>query len=346
MVVGVALEAWDPSDPDGQVLIFVNRGFHDSDLFITATGNISVIEEQDELTQLSRFTIRKDDEEVKRVGLFSDVFTASLSAGLIDAREIRVNGVNILDLINTVGDQAASPAATSELSGILDEVNGLKDLSLKAQSDIEQLKNTQAQIASETAFLRDILENGSGSVLGASDSASLDQAIANLDISGSAIVGDDLTVLGRTTLSDLGVTGSLTAGIIGIDGLKGEINTVGEALKIQSLSAAPVDFMDGKVVIETTGNIITKGTIKAKKLLIDEADAAEKSVGEGTIEAGETTVVIETAAVSSSSKVFLTPTSDIDVPLVVSSTSAGNSFTVKISKSQAADTKFNWFIVN
>lgn len=78
-----------------------------------------------------------------------------------------------------------------------------------------------------------------------------------------ATVSNTFAVLGRTTLSDVGITGKITAGLMSIDGLDAEgfasINTSSGPLKFQSNGFNGVDFMNGKVAIDPNGNLEVNG---------------------------------------------------------------------------------------
>lgn len=78
-----------------------------------------------------------------------------------------------------------------------------------------------------------------------------------------ATVSNSLAVLGRTTLSDVGITGKLTIGLLAITGLNdsgtASINTSSGPLKFQSDGFYGVDFMNGKVAIDPNGNLEVNG---------------------------------------------------------------------------------------
>src|SRR5258706_393940 len=82
----------------------------------------------------------------------------------------------------------------------------------------------------------------------------------------------------------------LIAGLLGIDGLGGSIETVAQPLKLQPNAAANIELENKHVVIATNGDITTTGVIKADKINIDTTDTAAASVGQGTISAGTTNV--------------------------------------------------------
>ncbi len=78
-----------------------------------------------------------------------------------------------------------------------------------------------------------------------------------------ATVSNTLSVLGRTTLSDVGITGKVTVGLMNINGLDDEgtatINTASGPLRIQSDGFNGVEFVNGKVAIDTQGNLEVNG---------------------------------------------------------------------------------------
>jgi len=213
------------------------------------------------------------------------------------------------------------------------------------------------RLASDEAML-DLLASGSAlltqnpATFSASSAAelNLDQLTAN-----SAIVNNDLSVLGKTTVADLGVTGHITVGLLGIDGLAQDngsgnsfasINTSSGPLKIQSFGLSGVDFENGKLTIATDGSLTTQGEVTATKYNVDTSAVAGASLGTATLQAGDTSVVINTAAVTAKSAIFVTPKTKTDQPLSVTTQTAGKSFKVEITTPASQDIKFNWWIVN
>lgn len=102
--------------------------------------------------------------------------------------------------------------------------------------------------------------------------------------------------------------------------------------------------MDGNLVIDTQGNLITKGEITAKKYNVDESDALSASAGEGLIKSGGLFTLIETTAASDSSRIFVSP-KETAVSLAISEQKKG-SFKVIIEKILSKDLKFSWWVIN
>lgn len=140
---------------------------------------------------------------------------------------------------------------------------------------------------------------------------------------------DNLTIGGKTTVNDLGVTGKITAGLLSLDGLDSSIT---------SLSDIKFNLPAGKVEIDRNGNL------KIQKLLIDENS---DSIGSTTLQSGATFVDISTSAVTQNSKIFITPTSETGgQSLIVKSKTAGRGFRVIIEKSYSSNITFDWLVIN
>jgi hypothetical protein len=118
-----------------------------------------------------------------------------------------------------------------------------------------------------------------------------------------------------------------------------------------------VDFFDGKVVMDTNGNVKVEGDITAKSVTTEKLNiltpepvssqsAETKSIGEAIIPAGQTSLTVNTTAVGINSFVFVTPKSSIDFSIAVTEQVPGESFTVQIPSTQVTDVKFNWWVVN
>ena len=182
----------------------------------------------------------------------------------------------------------------------------------------------------------------------ASDSAEFMQEIENATING------DLNVLGRTTVTDLGVTGNIASGLLSIHGLDSSvnsgnggatINSIGD-LNLQNNGLGGLNILAGKVTIDTKGNIKTEGEITAKKVNIDTSASDAASLGSGTLLAGETSIEISTTAVTNKSRIFVTATTKTGQALSVTQKSQGVGFTVEIETPYIKDIKFDWWIVD
>ncbi|HRN70240.1 MAG TPA: FG-GAP-like repeat-containing protein, partial [Candidatus Woesebacteria bacterium] len=250
------------------------------------------------------------------------------------------------------------------------DVSSLEDIQIKQgiklleiESSIADIRNridllkpiaseeaTIANLSDRVSFLEQMLFGKE-----ASSSAELAELINNtsnypdgevLGIEDSKLTLEDLTVTGKTNLFNLGVVGDISVGQIVVRGNESAINSLALPLQIQSEATAAIEFMAGKVVIDTDGNITVEKEITAKKYNVDITDKEASSIGKDSIKVGETEVIIKTKSVTSSSNIFLTATIETDVPLAVVEKIAGQSFKVKIVKEAEEDISFNWWIVN
>lgn len=207
------------------------------------------------------------------------------------------------------------------------------------ETQVNLLSQKVDQQASTSAFLMEIVNN---QVLGASTSAALDLGDVELN---NATVSGDLNVLGRARVIDLGVTGNISAGLLTIHGLSGEIDTLGGDLYLQKNGLSGVDILDGKVVIDTLGNVEVTGTVTADAVEANNYTVlGDQSIGSATISAGLTFVEVSTSVASENSKIFLTPTTLTNQQLVIIEKSDGK-FKVGIPLPATSPITFDWWIV-
>ena len=90
--------------------------------------------------------------------------------------------------------------------------------------------------------------------------------------------------------------------------------------------------MNGKVAIDTEGNIVTTGDISAKTMRAQKYEVNDKgdyaSAGEAVVPTGEVEITITTKAVTSNSRILVTPNAPVLFGVV--SKIAGQSFSIQI----------------
>lgn len=158
---------------------------------------------------------------------------------------------------------------------------------------------------------------------------------------------ENLTIGGKTTVNDLGITGKISQGLLAINGLdtgvlsgSATINTLSNDLYLQNLGVGGVNILGGLVTIDKKGNL------KAQKLNIDTSNSTSSAIGKGTMPAGQKSITISTTAVTSVSMIFVTLETVNDLPLAVTSKIPGQSFKVESLRPVENDLKFNWWVVN
>ncbi len=234
-----------------------------------------------------------------------------------------------IDTLQNEVDMIASDVVT-----LKEKVNA--EATQEAQFDISQYDATVsgqlASLKSEIGTLRDEL-------LMASISASL---------TSDSLVLTELAVLGSANLYDVGVSGSINAGLVQVDGLAGSINTLSEPLKLQSDKMADVDILAGMVRISKEGIVSVDGTLVSNKYVVNTEDEATASAGEGTIPAGSDSIQILTESISEKSLIYVTFTSDYSpaTRFWIEDRKKGESFVLRLDKPVDIDGIFSWWIVN
>ncbi|HET9946446.1 MAG TPA: DUF2341 domain-containing protein [Patescibacteria group bacterium] len=187
-------------------------------------------------------------------------------------------------------------------------------------------------------------------VLGAS-TTTIPQDVPLLTAQNATISGT-LSVLGRTVVTDLGVTGKITSGLMAIDGLNGAIDVVGQPLKLQANQTAGIDILSGKITISAAGDMqiqgsLTAGQVSTDKLNVTASSATtgvlSASAGTTTIQAGQTSVSVQTTKLTSNSLIFVTP----DSPVAIGAKKTSNTgFVITLSQPATQTLHINWWIVN
>jgi len=266
-----------------------------------------------------------------------------------DLAAVAIQGVKELDV--KTDNLALSTQNSLTLSGenFNNQILGLESNLASTSASITTQTNSQfSSVSSDILSLNTRIASIEASldtlsVFSASSSAEL--SLDSININGSTIT-DSLNVLSYATINELSVTGNITAGLLTIKGLDGghaSINTLNGDLKLQSDGLGGIDILNGKVTVDTSGNITTTAEITAKKYNVDTEESLSSSAGSVVIETGETNIDVDTTALTPDSLIFVTP----DQPVIVGAKKKdSNTFTIKLQSSESNDIKINWWIVN
>jgi hypothetical protein len=171
--------------------------------------------------------------------------------------------------------------------------------------------------------------------------------------SGDLVVESDMSILGDATLANLTASGDVTIGTMMINSLENSFNVMGSpcftpemcqlnTLYLQKGLAGNLDIMDGKVIIDTSGNLTTTGTVKATKYEV-ETTIENASAGKITIGTGNISVQVQTAALTPDSLIMVTP----EEPVIVGGKKIGDTtFEIKLQSPAAQDIAISWWIIN
>jgi hypothetical protein len=309
-IVGRALQGYSNLTESGEILVFINPGWYD----ISSQDTFAQLETQ--LTELTTATATSLQE---------------------------VNNT----LATTQDTQQNLEARVAEIEEILGET---MESTESSQSQGESMLAQLLTIANDfKAFVED---------LGLSSST-------NEDGEKILAISNSLAVLGDTTLNNLDVTGKLNAGFVQIDSQEQSIGILGpkcynaetdthhkdlceaQTLYLQKDLAGNIDIFNNNIVLLPNGDIKSKGNIEAEQVKTSALTLKGATIGTATISANETSAVIDTTAITTASKVFITPTtSTLGQSVYLKVKNAGESFEVAIDAPVSEDIKFDWFIIN
>ncbi len=339
-IVGRALADYSNTDKTatGTILTSVNANWYDPDVYLSDTGNIDLFEKPNAplIDGTSLFGVTNNGQNVQKVGVFSDAVVGNLKTGSINAQQLTLGGTDLNNKLLGLDNVASISAGL---------VNPVAELQSQMQSLSDRIASVEAKLnATDSAMFTNNLGNFTAST-GAE--LSLDKLNVN-----SSIISDSLNVLSYATINELSVTGSIRTGVLTINGQSGtggaSISTLNGDLKLQDQGFGGIDILNGKVTIDTTGNIQSAGNITAKKFNVDTSDVSAASAGTGTITAGTNSTIINTSAVTSNSLIQVTFTSDYGpaTRYWIKTKTAGQSFTIQLDQPVLTNAKFNWWIVN
>lgn len=177
--------------------------------------------------------------------------------------------------------------------------------------------------------------------------AEQNQDLLNQSNEWEELIVSDLYVTNTATFNSLSLSQSL---VVGSDLViqNNNIDTLTNPLNIQGSGTQPINFMAGKVTIDTSGNMVITGDLK----VLGTVDAGKVTVsnqvaGASVIPAGYFEITILNENIKPDSLIFVTPTSSIKYNIYVKSQTEVQAV-VGFDEPEVPteiDTKFNWWIV-
>jgi hypothetical protein len=324
-VVGKALASFDGTNSEvcagnnpnfssevkcGKILVFLNLTFADPGNFFASLslddeGNLIVPKLKVGQLTLDKSIIPTFDSSPLSQGVENPQTDMAVKLAELEER-IKVLEASVQFTGNSV--QEATPSAQ------------LADSNEATASGELALEPVDILLATESATLAN---------LNVTENLSSEKLLTALDLTVSGIFKNlGQAILGATTIAgDLTIDGTFSI----TDGSR--INAFPTLYIQDSVLSEKVDFFNGLVTIDKTG------LVSMETLAI-----GNSSLGEAEILAGSTDVTINSTAITTSSKIFVTPTSDLEGNLVISSQGSGT-FKVKVTKPNLNKVKFNWFIL-
>jgi hypothetical protein len=250
-----------------------------------------------------------------------DAFRQLTSIAITTQQELARMDNKLQGLDNLVASLSASltttphSTPTADTTGLTDRVGSVETTIASLSATLQSLEfGTETITASGASAL---VENMRTYLFGTQDIAT---------VSG-LMVGNSLSVLGNTVLSNTTIAGQLL-----IDGtIRMNANGISDLTGVLRLGAL--------VTVDDLGTLIAK-TLEAEHFTI----LGTTSAGSALFPVGTTTITINSQAITPESLVSLTLTTDTNRSIAVIDKSIG-SFTVKLSSSTTKDISFDWFIV-
>ena len=331
----------------GKIMVLVGKSYTPGMAQLSADGNITGLGQTG--NNNSSNPISSSSASLANTTSGSDVTVGNLTASSINTQDLTLAGQSVNAQLNSLENSASSEGQLS--SQVTTLSTSLNSLTQRVASD----EATLNLLASGSALLS---ENPEDFTASSASELNLDQLTAN-----NAVIDNSLSVLGTTTVAIMGVTGNISVGLLSIDGLDtsdgsgnafASLNTSSGPLKIQSFGFNGVDFENGQLTIDPSGNLITQGSVTAgivntNKLNITQGSPSTQqgvlssSAGSITIPAGQKTIDIQTSALTSKSLIFVTPDQPVEIGAKATNS---DTFRITLNQAQSTDLHVNWWIVN
>ena len=215
----------------GEVLMFVNNSYipyYNPDIQISSNGDL-VISPDVNSSASADFTIPQDykvtdlkGSTVEDIGSFAQAVIGNIKSGAVQSQQVITDSLAINSTNISIAGKSLDEYIASVSAGVIPSQQSKQnnDLASKVDALTKQMEILQqsVKLATESAFLNDSINSP---LFNASGAASLADQLNGLSFSiNNATISGNLNVLGRTVVNDLGVTGNITTGILGINGLK------------------------------------------------------------------------------------------------------------------------------
>ncbi len=172
---------------------------------------------------------------------------------------LKVGGLSVKELDVGNGAFRVDPSGNGYFSGTLtadkikaNQIEGLDLITDKISSLAGQV-NSLANTATGSAAL-------SANLLDATSSAYIKFTDNKLKITSDLVAENDLTVLGKTNVSNLWITGNISVGMLAVNGFDdsggASIYTINGPLRLQQYSLGPISLLGNKIEMDIKGNIV------------------------------------------------------------------------------------------
>ena len=362
VIIGQALEPWNPDSSQEQIMMFVNNSWHNPNLYLSHTGEVVSLsgDQQLILSQLGELVDPRQPSTSSIDEVIAQLPEPQIDTG-VDANLIgtltyltkKVLGMETqllsleqnqeaLDSLIATTNQESLTAQTGSASAQLESMA----TRLSLIEDTLLLFSPSAESTSSSSL---VLQGQSLQSSESTSSSSLNDPPSTIDdlvLDQDLALNSNLLVTGTSQLNTLSVGGLTTIGTLTLDPETSSINSLAEPLRLQDLALQPILFQGGAAALTPNGDFITQGEIVSTKVSAGEfAVISGRTVGEATILAGQTALIIPSPAVTATSRIFTQLTSPTSANLIVTAKVEGESFTVTLTQNDTKDITFDYWII-
>ncbi len=345
-MIGRALADWTPGTNQETLMVYITNMWSDpigalsfdnnGALDLTNTDSIRSL-----ISQILAVSTQTDEVQGRLTSLEGSL--ASLSAELTrrdtpadevpatPSGELAVLSARLAEL-----ESRLSVLSTGTVSGTATDSAMSSDM---VYMDEELIASDSADVVEADVTVEDLLSipevaSSSGSLVESLFGPSLLGENIQLSSVSALLVEKGLAVIGRTSLADTSVAGSLL--------INGNISLTHQG--INALNGL-IKFNFGAVEIDTLGNMKVSGQVRARSMAAEEYTVlGSRTAGSAIMRAGEVTVEVEALGAAADSLIMITPTTLTVQPLTISHKENGK-FIVSLAAPSPYDISFDWFIV-
>lgn len=319
-VIGQALENWDQSKES--VMVFIKATYHDPDVYLTDSGNVSIVSSSmyqelgiDPQNQQTAYSIQNTvtGKSVSRIGAFSDLVSAKIRAGLIEAQQISLT--SLISLTASIGELSTNSLALATdnitIAGqtITDFINEIVDdrlASARLQGETLEAQNIRADIISPLSS-KDLTIK-----LPAHDSKfvihnSSSSAVVTIDSNGSATFSGQISADGISA-NQASISGNLSASDARLDSVTARQASISGTLQTSKLVADDLILSEDALI--KLGASLSAATSNLQLASSTASDSAISQKPEAS-SSGQLAIVSNSAQLSNATIEQLTVTSGL-----------------------------------
>lgn len=361
----------------GKIMVAVNVSWYDPDLYLTDIGDLQITTTSGEpgLTpEVKNYQLTNGQVLINRIGAYANLIVANIRAGLGQFNKVEtslISPVANTDLIIDLQPDNSQKASRFVIKGVDDKE--VASIDAEGNARLDSVTARQATISG--TLYADKIESDrldaieellktvevSQTILADSANWNINTATASASIDNlvsQEIITNNIFVTGNAAISSLFVSDNLTTNTV---------NSLDTMLSIQSLAAAPLEIMAGKIRVETNGNVVFIGNVEIggdlslKGGIVISANTMDTpgepgltpgvsittnaTAGTAVLPAGLTELKIINSKLKINSLIYITPISSTQNKVLYVKSKDVGEFTIGFNEAIDSDVEFNWWII-